>query len=53
MGTDNPQAPIVNEVKANWHTVQFNGSFLRENVYRQSAGREVDEAWEALGTDCE
>lgn len=44
---------MVKEVKPNWHTVRFNGSFLHENIYRQSAGPEVDAAWEALGVDCE
>lgn len=53
VGTDKHVAPVVNEVKPSWHTVQFNGSFLHENIYRQSAGPEVDAAWEALGTDCE
>lgn len=36
----------------NFHKVQFNGSFMHENVYRQGAGPEVDEAWEALGVMC-
>lgn len=36
-----------------YHVQQYNGSFLHENIYRQDAGPEVDEAWEALGTDCE
>ncbi|KAF2855073.1 hypothetical protein T440DRAFT_539186 [Plenodomus tracheiphilus IPT5] len=42
-------SPIVREVKPNWHTKLFNGTFLHENVYRQSAGPAVDGAWEALG----
>lgn len=53
IATDCIQAPLVKEVKPSWHTVQFNGSFLHENIYRQAAGPEVDAAWEALGTDCE
>lgn len=36
-----------------YHVQQYNGTFLHENIYRQDAGPEVDEAWEALGTDCE
>ncbi|KAF2640645.1 hypothetical protein P280DRAFT_369227, partial [Massarina eburnea CBS 473.64] len=44
-------SPLVNEVEPGWQTVQFNGSFLHENIYRQQASSEVDEAWEALGTD--
>ncbi|KZM24528.1 uncharacterized protein EKO05_0008690 [Ascochyta rabiei] len=42
-------SPVVKDVEPGWHTKQFNGSFLHENVYRQSAGPEVDAAWEALG----
>ncbi|KAF2463585.1 uncharacterized protein BDR25DRAFT_337742 [Lindgomyces ingoldianus] len=44
-------SPLVKEVQPNWHVVHFNGSFLKENVYRQSAGPEVDAAWSALGVD--
>jgi hypothetical protein len=46
------EAPLVKEVKPHWHTVRFNGTFLRENVYWQDAGPEVDAAWEALGINC-
>lgn len=46
------EAPVVKEVMPNWHTTLFNGSFLHENVYRQSASPEVDNAWEALGVNC-
>ncbi|KAH6642668.1 hypothetical protein C7974DRAFT_301550 [Boeremia exigua] len=42
-------SPVVEEVDPGWHTKQFNGSFLHENIYRQSAGPEVDAAWQALG----
>ena len=45
-------APIVRDVAPAWHTQQFNGSFLHANVYRQSAGPEVDAAWDALGVNC-
>jgi len=31
--------------------VHFNGSLLKENVFRQSAGPDVDAAWESLGVD--
>ncbi|ORY17949.1 hypothetical protein BCR34DRAFT_473967 [Clohesyomyces aquaticus] len=47
----NHLSPLVKEVEPNWHTVLFNGSFLKENIYRQSAGPEVDAAWSALGVD--
>jgi hypothetical protein len=46
-------APVVNEVKPNWHTIRYNGTFFHENIYRQAASPEVDAAWEALGVDCE
>jgi hypothetical protein len=45
-------APVVRDVKPNWHTKLFNGSFLHQNIYRQSAGPEVDAAWNALGVNC-
>lgn len=45
-------APVVRDVKPNWHTQLFNGSFLHQNIYRQSAGPEVDAAWDALGVNC-
>ena len=40
------------DVDIEYEIVQFNGSLLMENVYRQDAGPEVDAAWEALGVDC-
>ena len=45
-------APVVRDVKPNWHTQLFNGSFLHQNIYRQPAGPEVDAAWDALGVNC-
>ncbi|EMD59335.1 hypothetical protein COCSADRAFT_101412 [Bipolaris sorokiniana ND90Pr] len=42
-------SPVVRDVKPNWHMQLFNGSFLHQSVYRQSAGPEVDAAWDALG----
>lgn len=36
-----------------YHVEQFDGAFIKENIYRQDASPEVDAAWEALGTDCE
>ncbi|KAL6708353.1 hypothetical protein ACN47E_003277 [Coniothyrium glycines] len=44
-------SPVVRDVKPNWHVELFNGTFLHQNVYRQSAGPEVDAAWEALGVN--
>jgi hypothetical protein len=45
-------APVLKEVDTSLHIVTFNGSLLKENVYRQIAGPEVDAAWEALGVGC-
>ena len=42
-------APILKEVDTTLHAVQFNGSLLKENVFRQEAGPEVDAAWASLG----
>jgi hypothetical protein len=39
-------------VDNSYHTVQFEGSFLHENIYRQTGSPEVDAAWEALGINC-
>ncbi|KAI4613585.1 uncharacterized protein J4E87_009713 [Alternaria ethzedia] len=44
-------SPVVRDVKPNWHTQLFNGSFLHQNIYRQPAGPEVDAAWDALGVN--
>ncbi|KAN0103283.1 protein of unknown function (DUF3328) domain containing protein [Hyaloscypha variabilis] len=42
-------SPILKEVDNSYHTVHFEGSFLHENIYRQTGSPEVDAAWEALG----
>lgn len=34
-------------------TVAFNGSFMRETIYRRPAAPDVDEAWDSLGSECE
>jgi Mycotoxin biosynthesis protein UstYa len=46
-------APITEDVDISYNRLQFNGSFYKENIYRQEAAPEVDAAWEALGTNCE
>jgi hypothetical protein len=46
------KAPIQKEVDNSYHMVRFNGSFLKENTFRQPAGPEVDAAWESLGINC-
>ncbi|KAI9049225.1 hypothetical protein LZ554_007072 [Drepanopeziza brunnea f. sp. 'monogermtubi'] len=42
-------SPIISEVDNSYHSVRFNGSFMKENAFRLGAGPEVDAAWESLG----
>lgn len=51
---DSCEAPILKEVDNDYHMVRFNGSFMKENVFRLPGGPEsrVDAAWESLGIDC-
>ncbi|KAF2002297.1 hypothetical protein P154DRAFT_594666 [Amniculicola lignicola CBS 123094] len=44
-------SPIIKDVGVEYHTVRFNGSLLKSNVFRQDAGPEVDAAWKSLGAD--
>ncbi len=44
-------SPLEGEVPISYHTQIYNGSFLKENVYRQDASPEVDAAREALGVN--
>lgn len=46
-------APVGNSVDTAYQRVQFDGSFMTENIFRKDGSPEVDEAWEALGIDCE
>jgi hypothetical protein len=45
-------APILKEVDNSYHAVRFNGSLLKENIFRQEAGPEVDAAWASIGVNC-
>ena len=45
-------APILKDVDISYTVIRFNGSLLKENVFRQGAGPEVDAAWASLGVDC-
>jgi hypothetical protein len=45
-------APILKEVNNSYHAVRFNGSLLKENIFRQEAGPEVDAAWASIGVNC-
>jgi hypothetical protein len=44
---------MLEDIDISYDVVQFNGTFVHENIYRQDAGPEVDAAWEALGVGCE
>ncbi|KAG0650027.1 Oxidase ustYa [Hyphodiscus hymeniophilus] len=44
-------SPILKQVDTGIHIMHFNGSLLRENVFRQDAGPEVDAAWATLGVN--
>lgn len=42
----------MKEVSIQYSIQEFNGSLLKENVFRQDAGPNVDAAWESLGVNC-
>ncbi|ETN43878.1 uncharacterized protein HMPREF1541_11009 [Cyphellophora europaea CBS 101466] len=42
---------MLEDLDIEYNTIQFNGSFMAENIYRQAASPEVDAAWEALGVN--
>jgi len=42
-------SPILRDVDMSIQMVRFNGSLLKENSFRKTAGPEVDAAWESLG----
>jgi len=44
-------SPVIEDVGVTYNLVQFNGSLLKPNAYRQDAGPEVDAIWMALGVD--
>jgi hypothetical protein len=46
-------APLLEDITVSYNDSTYNGTFMTENIYRQSASLEVDEAWEALGVNCE
>ena len=46
-------APLLEDITISYKELTYNGTFMTENIYRQSAALEVDEAWEALGVNCE
>ncbi|EAW15448.1 oxidase ustYa family protein [Aspergillus fischeri NRRL 181] len=44
-------SPVTSNVDITFQPQRFNGSLLKENIYRQDASPEVDAAWEALGVN--
>ncbi|KAE8356226.1 hypothetical protein BDV28DRAFT_127613 [Aspergillus coremiiformis] len=42
---------VIPEVGIEYHEQHFNGSFLKENIYRQEASPAVDAAWGSLGVN--
>lgn len=42
----------MKEVGIQYSLQEFNGSLLKENIFRQDAGPDVDAAWESLGVNC-
>ncbi|KAJ9158178.1 Tat pathway signal sequence [Coniochaeta hoffmannii] len=44
-------SPVLKDAKIKYAAVGFNGTFMQEDIYRQSGSPEVDAAWEALGVD--
>jgi hypothetical protein len=45
-------APILEDIKIKYKLTQYDGAFKNENIYRQNASEEVDQAWEDLGINC-
>lgn len=45
-------APLLRDVKIRYREKSFDGTFHKENIFRQSPSPEVDAAWEGLGIDC-
>jgi hypothetical protein len=44
-------APLLEDVPLSYSLTRFNGSLLKENIYRRPASPEVDAAWASLGTN--
>nr|OQO25425.1 hypothetical protein B0A51_06508 [Rachicladosporium sp. CCFEE 5018] len=44
-------SPLLYDLEVKYHDQLYNGSFLKENVYRGPAGPKTDAAWEALGVN--
>lgn len=46
------KAPLLEDITIQYSSIPFNGSFMKENIYRLKGSPEVDAAWEALGVNC-
>ncbi|RDW72708.1 oxidase ustYa family protein [Aspergillus mulundensis] len=44
-------SPVLSNVPIKYQRQRFNGSLLKQNIYRQDASPEVDAAWEAIGAN--
>ncbi|KAF1811136.1 hypothetical protein P152DRAFT_467481 [Eremomyces bilateralis CBS 781.70] len=44
-------AQVVKDVGIRYSLIRFNGSLMKENIYRQNASPEVDAAWNSLGVN--
>ncbi|TWU74018.1 hypothetical protein ED733_000992 [Metarhizium rileyi] len=44
-------SPVLKDVHVKYEPQLFNGTFMRESIYRQEGSPEVDKAWEDLGVD--
>ncbi|KAF2102912.1 hypothetical protein NA57DRAFT_17127, partial [Rhizodiscina lignyota] len=51
--TSQDWSPIFRDVDITYNSVEFNGSFAKETIYRRTPSPEVDAAWAALGVDYE
>jgi len=44
-------SPLLEDVDISFSMKRFNGSFMHENIFRQTGSPEVDAAWKSLGVD--
>ncbi|KAH8809398.1 hypothetical protein F5884DRAFT_834804 [Xylogone sp. PMI_703] len=49
--TSQARTIILDDTDISYSSVVFNGTFLKDTIYRQPASPEVDAAWKALGVD--
>jgi hypothetical protein len=45
-------APLLEDVDISYGFIQYEGSLMNENIFRQMGSPEVDAAWESLGIEC-